>query len=279
MKLSKETNLAMAYIIERWTAAEVDRLLIYLNIAIPKDSNGVDLSKSKKANLILSQINDNEDIQLKVINYIIDDFSSKHENVAEPDPFSLGDEKSFDELFCEKYPTLTNSLKRDGFTLKNKEITPLLPDELVNANVENELFRLLDKYQFTTTKGHLEQAIENHSNGNWAGANSQFRTFLESLLVDICNKLIPSKNCTSYGEALQWLATPSMITPVFLSPTLNEVPIPGAIKDKTYISGLMKRLHPQGSHPGLSDEEDSTFRYHTLIVFARYVLKRLEDRA
>ena len=177
MKLSKETNLAMAYIIERWTAAEVDRLLIYLNIAIPKDSNGVDLSKSKKANLILSQINDNEDIQLKVINYIIDDFSSKHENVAEPDPFSLGDEKSFDELFCEKYPTLTNSLKRDGFTLKNKEITPLLPDELVNANVENELFRLLDKYQFTTTKGHLEQAIENHSNGNWAGANSQFRTF------------------------------------------------------------------------------------------------------
>ena len=173
----------------------------------------------------------------------------------------------------------TNSLKRDGFTLKNKEIAPLLPDELVNANVENELFRLLDKYQFTTSKGHLEQAIENHSNGNWAGANSQFRTFLESLLMEISNKLIPSKNCTSYGEALQWLATESMITPVFLSPALNEVPIPGATNDKTYISGLMKRLHPQGSHPGLSDEEDSTFRYHTLIVFARYVLKRLEDRS
>ena len=275
MKLSKETNLAMVYIIEKWNTAELDRLFIHLNIAIPKNSDGVNLSKSKKANLILSQINDNEDVQLEVINYIIADFSSKHEKVAEPDPFYLDDEKSVDELFCEEYSTLVNSLKRDGFALKNKKIVPLLPDELVNADVENELFRLLDKYNFTTAKGHLEQAIENHSNGNWAGANSQFRPFLESLLMEICNKLIPSRNCTSYGEALQWLATPSMITPIFLLPALNEVPTPGTSNDKTYISGLMKRLHPQGSHPGLSDEEDSTFRYHTLIVFARYVLKRL----
>lgn len=279
MKLSKRTNLAMVHIIESWTAAEIDRVLIHLNITVAKDSNGADLSRSKKANHILLQINDNEDVQSEVINYIIDDFSSKHENEVKPDPFFYDEEKSFDDLFCEKYPTLANSLKRDGFTLKNKMIAPLLPEELVNANVENELFRLLDKYQFATTKGHLEQAIENHSIGNWAGANSQFRPFLESLLMEICNKLIPLKNCTSYADALLWLATPTLISPVFLSPDLNEVSNPGASNDKTYISGLMKRLHPQGSHPGLSDEEDSTFRYHTLIVFARYVLKRLEDRA
>ncbi len=269
----------MVYIIERWTAAEVDRLLTHLGITIPKDTNGNDLSKSKKANLILSKINDEEEVQLEVINYIIDDFLLKNEKKPDYDPLYSGAEENLDDLFCENYPTLSNSLKRDGYTLKNKIITPLLPEELVNANVENELFRLLDKYGFNTAKGHLEQAIENHSNGNWAGANSQFRPFLESLLMDVCNKLIPSKSCTSYGDALQWLANPIMINPVFLSPILNEVPNPGGSSDKTYISGLMKRLHPQGPHPGLSDEEDSTFRYHTLIVFARYVLKRLEDRS
>lgn len=279
MELSKKTNLAMIRIIANWSNAEIDRLLTYLEIDIPKETDGKDLSREKKANFIFNKINNNKDMQSEVIDYIIDVFQLNHEKVGNKDPFSIDDEKNLDELFCENHSILTNSLKRDGYEVKDMKVVPLLPEELINANIENELFRLLDKYKFTTAKGHLEQAIENHTNGNWAGANSQFRPFLESLLISVCNKLIPTRNCTKYNEALQWLATQTLINPVFLSPILNEVPNPGSSSDKTYIIGLMNRLHPQGPHPGLSDEEDSTFRYHTLIVFARYILKRLEARS
>ncbi len=35
---------------------------------------------------------------------------------------------------------------------------------------------------------------------------------------------------------------------------------------------------PQGAHPGLSDEEDSTFRLHLVLLTGRTLLKRLEAR-
>lgn len=42
-----------------------------------------------------------------------------------------------------------------------------------------------------------------------------------------------------------------------------------------FSDGLIARLNPQGSHPGLSDQEDCTFRLHIVIITARLVLRRL----
>jgi hypothetical protein len=44
---------------------------------------------------------------------------------------------------------------------------------------------------------------------------------------------------------------------------------------KSYIHGLFKMLHTHGSHPGLSDEDHSTFRLHVVLVTARTFLRRL----
>jgi hypothetical protein len=44
---------------------------------------------------------------------------------------------------------------------------------------------------------------------------------------------------------------------------------------KNYVNGLFKMLHSDGSHPGLSDEEHSTFRLHLALVTARTFLRRL----
>ena len=44
---------------------------------------------------------------------------------------------------------------------------------------ENQLISLLDKFGFTTAKGHYEQAVAAHSRGEWAAANAQLRTFVE----------------------------------------------------------------------------------------------------
>jgi len=266
--LSKRTLLEIIEIVENWTVAEVDRMLLTFEIEIPRNPKGENISKAKKANVLLDFLYSNEhkgpftdNAQVDSVQYILEKYERKETIFFEKD-------------FIKSHHRLYNSLKRDGYTINNATLVSLLPEELIEANVENELFRLLKRYSFNTAMGHLEQAIENHSNGNWAGANGQFRTFTESLLISISNHLIPNRTCISFGDALVWLSNPKMLNPVLLSEQLNEVPSSSC--DKPFINGLWKRLHPTGPHPGLSDEEDSTFRYHTLIVFARYLLKRIE---
>ena len=38
------------------------------------------------------------------------------------------------------------------------------------------------------------------------------------------------------------------------------------------------RSHPSGSHPGLSDEDDCTFRLHLVLLVSRLLLQRLRGR-
>ena len=74
----------------------------------------------------------------------------------------------------------------------------------------------------------------------------------------------------THGEARrQALANTS---PPFLSRNLNEWSDEG----KNFVNGVFKRRHPQGAHPGLSDEEDSTFRLHLVLLVARLFLRRLD---
>lgn len=287
--LSKKTLLEIVFTIESWSTAELERFAVTFGIVIPQQINGQSLSKARKANIIFDTLSRNElagpfsdNLQIDSVQYILEKIiremppPAAQNNLGIFGSIQAEENETIEECFVRLYPRLYNSIKRDGFTVNNENITPQLPEELVASNVENELFRLLDLYNFTIAKGHLEQAIENHSNANWAAANGQFRTFIESLLISIANHLLPQRNCTSFGDAIQWLSEIAILNPVFLSPQLNEVTSPAC--NKPYINGLWKRLHPTGSHPGLSDEEDSTFRYHTLIVFARYLLNRLETR-
>jgi hypothetical protein len=41
------------------------------------------------------------------------------------------------------------------------------------------------------------------------------------------------------------------------------------------MQAFFRRLHPAGSHPGLSDEDDSTFRLHLVLLVARNLLRRI----
>lgn len=180
----------------------------------------------------------------------------------------------YEDRFSYKYQSLANSLKRDGYIIKETTIKKMLPAEIEEAKTESQVFTLLKKFNFLTTKGHLEQAIYNHSQGNWAGANGQFRPFIESLLIDICKAVLPNNKCESANTAINLLSKTA--NPVFLRSDLNEVENSNC--NKPFIEGFWKRLHPEGTHPGLSDEEDSTFRYHLTIVVAYYLLNRLAQR-
>lgn len=161
-------------------------------------------------------------------------------------------------------------LERDGFTVTDSQLRRAMPAELQLPQAESEIERLLSKYDLTTAKGHLDQARDAHARGDWAAANAQTRTFIEALCDSIAEKIDPAGGQLPSGHARR----EKLAQLGFLSAGLNEWEASG----KGFFNGLIRRLHPQGSHPGLSDEEDSTFRLHIVMLSARLLLARLDQR-
>jgi hypothetical protein len=117
------------------------------------------------------------------------------------------------------------------------------------------------------------QAVSAHTRGEWAAANAELRSFIESLFDSIAELLIDDKTklpSTSHGR--RELLT--RLNPPFLLTDLNEWEPNG----KGFVQGFWNRLHPQGSHPGLSDEEDNTLRLYLVIIIASHYLRRLNTR-
>ncbi len=171
-------------------------------------------------------------------------------------------------------PELVNSLKRDGYIIQDGELRTTLPQTMQLTQKEDELHLLLDKFGFSTAKGHLDQAITVHTRGEWASANGQLRTFVESLFDSIARTIAPQETAQlrSSHQKREFLARS---TPPFFNPSLNEWNIGN---NGGFVQGFWRRLHPEGSHPGLSDEEDSTFRLHLVVLTTHYFLARLDKR-
>lgn len=171
---------------------------------------------------------------------------------------------------------LVNSLAQDGFTIADDGDSGImlrrtLPDIIAVPTVDDEVHELLKRHALTTSLGHLDQGITAHTRGDWAAANGQFRAFYESFFEEMAFLLDPVKagDVSNSENRRQLLAN---LDPPFLQRKLNEWSDDG----KNFVNGFLKRLHPQGSHPGLSDEDDSTFRLHLVLVTARLFLRRLD---
>lgn len=178
----------------------------------------------------------------------------------------------------EEQRALERCLSRDGFVVSwesgdcGSGSTPWLRRSLpvsVDLPASDDLVhQILEQNGFVTTRGHLDQAIDTHARGDWAASNAQIRTFLESMFDEIAKKIAPQflppnpalNNCL---QALEKCG--------FLSESRAEWCNDG----KGLLNGLMKMLHSDGSHKGLSDQDHSTFRLHLALVTARTFLNRL----
>jgi hypothetical protein len=165
-------------------------------------------------------------------------------------------------------------LARDGYVVgfdeesNRPKLRAALPEELGLPAVDDEVHQLLKHFEFTTPLGHLGQGIEAHTRGDWAAANAQLRTFLESLFDDIARNIEGSEKTAPLTSENRR----ALLAKIgFLAEGRNEWTQDG----KNYINGLFKMLHTDGSHPGLSDEDHSTFRLHVILVTARTFLRRL----
>lgn len=174
----------------------------------------------------------------------------------------------------ETFPRLVNALKHDGFAVDGLKLRSVLPESVPVAQQEDEVTHLLKMHGFTTALGHLEQAIAAHTRGDWAAANSQLRSFVEEIFDRIAHGLSGGSTAalpTSHARR-EWLANCS---PAFFEEVLNEWEVGGK---GGFVQGFWRRLQPAGSHPGLSDEADCTFRLHLVIIVASHYLRRFDQR-
>jgi hypothetical protein len=253
------------------TQAKFDQMLFRLGLeaTIPFDTN---LSVSKKAALLAREVaSAGERIIPTIDGQVTLAEAVVREAVALTSTTPYGRQ--------EQQGRLVRALALDGFVIQWNEnpglgevplLRAALPAEVDLPATDDEVHQLLNHFDFVVSKGHLDQAIEAHTRGDWAAANSQTRTFIESLFDGIAGHIDPAEAAamTSSENRRAMLARRE-----FLSAQRNEWTADG----KNYINGLFKMLHTEGSHPGLSDEDRSTFRLHLALVTARTFLRRLKN--
>ncbi|PKI06712.1 hypothetical protein CXF78_09015 [Shewanella sp. 11B5] len=162
---------------------------------------------------------------------------------------------------------LVNALEKDGFELTETSVRKSLPSQIPLAESEDNLVRILKKRNFNIALGHYEQAIAAHGRGEWAAANAQFRSFVEEFFNRV-HTLINAGSATDTQQRKIELAKSG-----FFDAHYNEFLYNGT----GFVEGFWKRLHPQGSHPGLSEQADSTFRLHLVLLVIHYFAERLDS--
>lgn len=194
----------------------------------------------------------------------------------------------------EEWKKFVYGLRSDGFDVVFKEINVAprsifdfeetktiatlvrkLPDNITGMDfreAEDEIVLLLGECGFHVAKGHLNQCMSAFQRGEWSSANGELRNFYESYLNEIAVEL----GYTGTGDSKAKRDFLGNLQPPFLLTDYNEW---NANPNKPqFVQGLMSRLHPHGGHPGLSEEEDATFRLQISLVTARLFLRRYNQR-
>ncbi|UXS11606.1 hypothetical protein FY133_18395 [Agrobacterium tumefaciens] len=179
---------------------------------------------------------------------------------------------------------LDRYLQLDGFSLDTettdywgneriviKGLVTSFPESAELTSTVNELDALLSKHGFIVSSRHLSSARENIAQADWEAANSQCRTFLEAVTDGIADKLFTAEAESKLSglQKRQLLAEKG-----FLSTEKHEF---SDGNKQAYLPGLAKLLHPDGSHPGISNQDDAMFRLQTVIVTTRWLLKRFDQ--
>lgn len=113
----------------------------------------------------------------------------------------------------------------------------------------------LEKRGWTIPAGHYRQALESFGRTNWAAANAQLRSLLESLLPAAAG-LPATKDPQGVLDQLR----------------SSGVLVEG---EHSMTKGLWSMCRPRGSRPGLSDQDEAEFRLLTVTAYCRFLLSRI----
>ncbi|NIJ65330.1 hypothetical protein FHR20_002292 [Sphingomonas leidyi] len=265
MNLSRRTTIAATDVLEEaWYQSDVTAFLMELGPAVYTQVRSEPVSKKNRLSDLKRFVNLNPGMQIdgESIESLLVERAARS---IPPEPeHSWSKARQLTPLMA----TFLRVLELDGFTVSDGVLRRVLPSDIGLPETESDLMRLLAVHGLGVAKGHLIQAIDAHARGNWAGANGQIRTFLDALLDGLAERVDPDAAALPTGQSRR----AKLAASGFLSRPLNEWSDDG----KGFVNGLVKRLHPEGPHPGLSDEDDSTFRLHTVLLTSTLLLRRYD---
>jgi len=265
-RFSRPTVMASLQVLENgFTHAQFSRFLHELGADFPRQVPDEPLSLKKRLNSFMG-IYDEDPSRLVEGGGTIQDAIVEKAASFVRDDFEFEDDRA--PPWYVEQQEFRRRLEMDGFVIADRKIRATLPHDVGLPAVQDELHLLLVKHNFPVASGHLDQALDAHAKGHWAAANSQIRTFFDALFDGICERIDPTTKSLGSGQPRRT----QLAAKGFLSRDLNE----WADNGLGFINGLAKRLHPQGSHPGLSDPDDSSFRLHVVLLTARLFLRRLD---
>jgi len=263
LRFSRRTILAAIETMETMTQAYLTRFILTLGPGFPQHVAGETVSVARRLNSLVQHFDRDPETRVDS-GELLGNVLVEHAITLLPGQYGW----SQPEELPSKFAAFHHRLRLDGFVITDGALRRTLPASIKLPEAEDEIARLLNKHGFAVAKGHLEQAFTAHTDGHWASANSQIRSFLDGLLDAIAEKIDPSITGMPSGQPRRTM----LAAHGFLSRALNEWDDKGLGS----VNGLIRRLHPHGSHPGLSDEDDSTFRLHTVLLTARLLLVRFD---
>jgi len=263
MPFTRPTVIAAAQLLDRHTQAAFDTMVLRLALE-DEVPDGPGLSVPKKCNIVARIVlqRPGQVIQTVDGNVTLAEAMVREAVTLIRPRFPSSDQDAF-----------LRGLARDGYVVEFGEgrdphrLRMALPEEVALPETDDEVRQLLRQNGFEIPAGHLDQTIEAHTRGDWAAANAQLRTFFEGLFDALAARIDRAgvmANASSENRRA-FLASQG-----FLATDRGEWTQDG----KNFINGLFKMLHTHGSHPGLSDEDHSTFRLHLVLVSARTFLRR-----
>jgi len=162
----------------------------------------------------------------------------------------------------ERYQTLVQALRVDGYDLLDGRVVPFLSPSVEPAAEQGVLESRLDGLGLSDARNHLDQAVDNATRGNWEAANAQLRAFMEGVCDAITERLYDGEGKPpTRGRARKHLASVG-----FLNGDEDEL-----------LKSFFKVLSGEGSHPGTSAGDDSHRRRLMAFSLANYYIERLQE--
>lgn len=160
---------------------------------------------------------------------------------------------------------LRGSLFADGYSLSHDDgkwiICPVGAEEVPLLPQISHLEAALLNLGFQIAANHYQQAFTSFKGKSWEACNASTRSTFEAFLVEMAIQkaaFIVREGQSNGGPAIQALQNANNFEP----------------GEHDYVKGLWKMSHTNGSHPGLSSEEESMFRFSAVTSTITFFIKR-----
>ena len=136
-------------------------------------------------------------------------------------------------------------------------IEPLGGNEIPLPPQAGSVQRELEKRGFQVAANHFAQAFRAFSAGDIEASNAQLRPTFESVVIAVAERETGWRG-TSGGQAIE------------------AINVAGRFEkgEYEYVIGLWRMSHKNGSHPGLSNEDEALFRFNAVTSLVLFLVHR-----